>query len=75
MKEERKAARQKLKDATRAEYDALIEAANLTPFQRKILEMHICHESSISKIAMELFCCEATVRNHLANTYDKIAKV
>lgn len=75
MKEERKAARQKLKDATRAEYDALIEAANLTPFQRKILEMHICHESSISKIAMELFCCEATVRNRLAQIYDKIAKM
>lgn len=75
MKAKRKAARQKLKDATRAEYDALIEAANLTPFQRKILGMHICKESSVSKIAMELFCCEATVGKHLAQIYDKIAKV
>jgi len=75
MKETRKTARQKLKDATRAEFNAWIQAANLTPIQRKILERHICQGNSISKIAMELFCCEATVRNHLANTYDKIAKV
>lgn len=75
MKPRRKAARQKLKAATRAEYNALVEAANLTPRQHKILEAHICHESSISKIAMELFCCEATVRKQLAQIYDKIAKV
>lgn len=75
MKEERKAARRRLKGATRAEYDALVEAANLTPFQRKILGMHICHDSSINKIAMELFCCEATVRKHIAQIYDKIAKM
>lgn len=75
MKAERKAARKKLKGATRAEYDALVESANLTPFQCNILEMHICHESSISKTAMELFCCEATVRKHLAQIYDKVAKV
>jgi len=74
MKAERRAARQRLKDATRAEYTALVQAANLTPIQCKILAMHICQGNSVVKIAMELCCCEATVRNALATTYDKVAK-
>ena len=73
MKRSRKLARQRLKDATRTEYNALIQEANLTPTQRKILDIHICNGGSISKTAMELFCCEATVRKHLARVYDKIA--
>ena len=73
MKETRLAARTRLKTATRAQYEALIQAANLTLAQRKILEMYICNGSSISKVAMELFCCEATVRKHLARAYDKVA--
>lgn len=75
MKDTRKAARQRLKDATRAEYTALVQAANLTPIQRKILAMHICQGNSVVKIAMELCCCEATVRNCLATIYDKVAKI
>lgn len=74
MKATRKAARQKLKDATLAEYTALCTAANLTPTQRRILDLYICRENSVSKIAMELFCCEASVRKHLARAYDKVSK-
>ena len=74
MKDSRKAARKRLKEATQAEYKSLILAANLIPIQRKILDLNICKGRSVSSIAMELFCCEATVRNHLASVYDKIAK-
>ena len=74
MKAARKAARQRLKDATLVEYTALVCGANLTPIQRKILDLHICAGSSISGIAMGLFCCEATVRKHLARAYDKVSK-
>lgn len=75
MKDSRKAARTRLKEATLAEYKAWTLAANLTPLQRKILDLNICKGRSISSIAMELFCCEATVRNHLTQAYDKIAKL
>ena len=74
MKQLRKAARERLKAATLAEYNAMILAANLNPIQRKILDLNICKGRSVNSIAMELFCCEATVRNHLASAYDKIAK-
>lgn len=74
LKNARKAARQRLKDATLAEYNELILAANLTPIQSKILDMHIRGESSISKIAVELFCSDSTARKHLARAYDKVSK-
>ena len=75
MKDSRKAARKRLKEATKAEYSALIAAANLTPFQQKILDLNVCKGRSVSSIAMELFCCDATVRKHSALAYDKIAKL
>lgn len=74
MKATRKAARQRLKDATLAEYNALITEANLTPTQRKILDMYICKGNSISRIAMELFICESAVRKHITRAYDKVSK-
>ena len=75
MKDTRKAARRRLREATRAEYNALILSANLTPIQRKILGLYICQNNSVVKIAMEFSCCEATVRKRLAEAYDKIAKL
>lgn len=75
MLKHRKDARERLKQATLAEYDDLIHKANLTPEQIKILDLHIKRESSIDDIAVELFCCEATVRKRLVSAYDKVAKV
>lgn len=75
MFEYRKDARKRLKTATLAEYNDLVHKAHLTLEQTKILDLHITHERSISNIAVELFCCEATVRKRLAEVYDKIAKV
>lgn len=75
MLKHRKDAREHLKQATLSEYNDLIYRANLTPEQIKILDLHIKRGSSISDIAVELFCCEATVRRQLATAYDKVAKV
>ena len=75
MLKHRKDARERLKQATLAEYNDLIHRANLTPEQIKILDLHIKIGRSISDIAVELFCCDATIRKRLAETYDKIAKV
>lgn len=75
MKKERKSARLRLKSATRNEYDRLINSANLTPTQSKILYLHFAQEFSICKIALKLNCCESCVRKKLAECYDKIAKL
>ena len=75
MFEHRKDARKRLKTATLAEYNDLVHKANLTPVQTKILDLHIKLGNSISNIAVELFCCEVTVRKQLAEAYDKIAKL
>lgn len=75
MKQTRKSARQRLKSATRNEYDRLIISANLTPTQSKILYLHFAQEFSICKIALTLNCCESYVRKKLAECYDKIAKL
>lgn len=73
MKAERKAARQRLKDSTRAEYERLIYSAKLTPNQENAVNLHILRDWSICKIALHLSCCESLVRRHLAQAYDKIA--
>lgn len=75
MKAHRYDARKRLRESNRAEYNDLVQAAHLTPIQKRALELYIVHGRSISSIAMELFCCEATVRNCLARAYDKVAKV
>lgn len=75
MLKHRKDARQRLKLATLEEFSALIHGANLTPTQEKIINLHIGKGRSISNIAIELFCCEATVRKYLATAYDKVAKL
>ena len=75
MKHSRKSARQRLKSATRNEYDRLINSANLTPSQAKILRLHFAQEFSICKIALKLNCCESCVRKRLAEIYDKVAKL
>lgn len=75
MFQNRKDARKQLKQATLNEYNDLIHRAKLTPTQREILDYHITQERSISNIAVEFFCCEATVRKRLSEAYDKIAKV
>jgi len=57
MKQARKAARQRLKDANKAEFEKLLENANLTPTQEKIARLHFVKDWTICKIALSLSCC------------------
>ena len=75
MEATRKKARQRLKNATKSEFDFLIENANLTPLQEKILRLHFIKDYSVCKVALSLSCCDSNVRKNLAATYDKVAKL
>lgn len=75
MIDSRKSARLLLKSATRAEYDKLIFAANLTPSQTNILNLHFQKELSIADIADKMNCSEGCVRKKLSTVYDKLAKL
>lgn len=74
MKAERKSARITIKNSSRAEYDQIIFAANLTPSQENILNLHFRQELSLCNIAEILSCSEGYVRKKLTAAYDKIAK-
>ncbi len=69
----RKAARKRLKNCSRAEYDFLLHAAKLTIAQKQILDMFIADGLPICEIAYRLNFCESLVRKRLAESYDKIA--
>ena len=69
----RKKARQRLKLATRAEYEALIFAAKLTPTQEQIINLRILHDLPICEIAARLNCCESIIRRRLAEIHDRIS--
>ena len=75
MKATRKDARQRLKNSTKSEFESLIDNANLTPIQEKILRLHFVKDYSVCKIALLLSCCDSNVRKSLSNIYDKIAKL
>lgn len=71
----RKTARERLKQATKSEFEKLIADANLTPSQEKIARLHFSKDWTICKIALTLACCDSAVRKHLSIIYDKIAKM
>lgn len=75
MKETRLLARQRLKQATKAEFETLIVGANLTPFQEQIIRLHIVKGYSVYKTAMTLSCCESSIRKNLSTIYEKVAKL
>lgn len=73
MLPQRKLSRQRLKNFTRAQYDACTYAAKLTPIQNKIIDMYIIDKLPICEIAFRLSFCESLVRKRLAEVYDKVA--
>ena len=75
MIDSRKSARQRLKTATRKEYDILIHNARLTPTQIKILDLHFAQEFSVCDIADKLNRSESCIREKLSEVYDKVAKL
>ena len=75
MNQETKAARQKLRSATRAEFESVVYDAMLTPMQEKVLRFHICNGVSIQGIAERLGYSDSGIRKMLLRAYEKIAKV
>jgi len=73
MKPSRKAARRRLKQSTRTEYERLIYEAKLTPRQEQIINLHILNDCSVCKIALSLSCCQSLIRKELTSAYEKIA--
>ena len=55
MKETRFMARQRLKQATKAEFENLVIDANLTPIQEQIIKLHIVKGYSICKLSRKVF--------------------
>ena len=70
-----KAARLRLKQSTRSEYNALVYEAKLTPEQEEILNRHILRSETIVKIADVLHCSEFNVKRSLQKSYVKVSKV
>ena len=75
MKATRYLARQRLKYATKSEFETLLDNANLTPLQEKIIRLHIAKGYSVCKIALALSCCDSSVRKNLSAIYEKVAKL
>ena len=75
MNQRSRDARQRLKEATREEFERLIYEAMLNPLQEKILRLHIAQDVSVCDIAERLCCSETTVRKRLSSVYEKVAKV
>jgi len=75
MNQRSRDARQRLKDATREEFERIMYEALLTPSQDKIVRLHIVQDVSVCGIAERLCCSETTVRKRLSSAYEKVAKV
>ena len=75
MKPESKEARERLKMATRAEFERLVYEAMLTPWCEKILRLYICEGISVCLLAQRFVCSETLIRKHLATAYAKVAKL
>lgn len=74
MQANRKVARQRLKQATRTEFENLILQSNLTPIQEKIIRLHIAKDFSVCKLALKFNFGESTIKKILMKVYEKISK-
>lgn len=75
MKPQSKEARERLKMATRAEFEQLVYDAMLTPWCEKVLRLHICEGVSVCLLAQRFVCSETLIRKQLSTAYKKVAKV
>jgi DNA-binding NarL/FixJ family response regulator len=75
MNPKSKEARERLKMATRAEFEHLVYEAMLTPWCEKILRLHIGEGVSVCNLAERFSCSETLIRKHLSTAYGKVAKV
>ena len=75
MNPQSKAARDRLKLATRAEFEHLVHEAMLQPFQEKIVRLHIGEGVPVIFLAERFVCSESLIRKHLATVYKKVSKL
>ena len=75
MNPECKAARQRLKDATRMEYKTLVKEAKLTPTQEDILRRHILYGDTICKISLDTSISERRVKLRLHQAYAAVSRI
>lgn len=70
-----KAARKRLKEATRKEYEIMVMEAKLTPLQEEILRRHILCGHSICKISMDIHRSDRSIKENLKRAYMGIGKI
>lgn len=70
-----KATRQRLREATRKEFEMLIYDAMLTPTQEEILVFHIAKGIGLQQIAERKGYSESGIRKILAQCYEKVSKI
>lgn len=75
MNQQSKEARERLKLATRAEFEHLVYEAMLTPWCEKVLRLHIAECMPVANLAMRFCCSETLIRKQLCAAYKKVAKV
>ena len=75
MNQDSKRARNRLKSATRQEFDKLIYDAMLTPLQEKIIRLHICNDLSINVISERFGYSYSGIHKMINRIYNKVAKL
>ena len=70
-----KMTRQRLRKATRKEFEMLVYDAMLTPTQEEILVFHIVKGIGLQQIAERKGYSESGIRKILTQCYEKIAKL
>ena len=75
MNPECKAARKRLKESTRTEYETLVKEAKLTPTQEDILCRHILCGDSVCKISLDTSISERRVKQSLHRAYAAVSRI
>lgn len=70
-----KAARQRLKESTRTEYETLTREAKLTPTQEDILRRHILCGDTVCKISLDTSISERRVKLRLHQAYAAVSRI
>lgn len=75
MRPELREARDKLRKATRKEFESMVYDAMLTPLQEEILRLHFCEGVSIGRIAERVGYSESGIRKLFNLAYEKVSKL
>ena len=75
MRPELKEVRERLKKATRVEFESMIYDAMLTPLQENVLRFYICKGIEIKRISERIGYSDSGVRKILNQAYLKVAKL